>query len=209
MIGKYLKLASLGDVYKLTYFFDDTESFVNKTEHRYSYVRYNPRKNIQRYGLSVTSLDGKMNGIPDLDSLYEYNKENNTNIAEKDCNVPTQVYHEPEMKNLLTPFEGDLFRTHILRLDPGGFFPPHRDSFKNPECFRLLVPLMNCNPPNTYFILDGLIITNWELGRMYFVNTIKEHTLFNASFDSSYWLVLNINLNDATVNNVLNNLKVF
>jgi hypothetical protein len=34
--------------------------------------RYNPRKEINRYGLSVTSLDGQLGGI-DLDSLYEYN----------------------------------------------------------------------------------------------------------------------------------------
>ncbi|MBX3032387.1 MAG: hypothetical protein KF865_00555 [Bdellovibrionaceae bacterium] len=34
---------------------------------------YNPRKNIARQGLSLTSLDGGLGGIPDLDSLMEYN----------------------------------------------------------------------------------------------------------------------------------------
>ena len=33
------------------------------------WVQYNPRKNIPRYGLSITSLDGGFSGVPDLDSL--------------------------------------------------------------------------------------------------------------------------------------------
>ena len=135
-------------------------------------------------------------------------KENNTNISERDCNVPTTVYEEPHLKKFLEPFNEHLFRSHILRLDPGGYFPIHRDSFRNISCFRIIVPLSNCNPPSVYFIVDGKITSNWNLGKMYFVNTIKEHTLFNASFRPSYWLVLNVDLNDITIDTVLSNVVV-
>ena len=40
---------------------------------------YNTRKPNNRWGLSVTSLDGGLSGIPDLDSLSEYNKKYNNN----------------------------------------------------------------------------------------------------------------------------------
>jgi len=45
---------------------------------------YNVRKPNNRWGLSITSLDGELSGIPDLDSLYEYNKNNGTNITNQD-----------------------------------------------------------------------------------------------------------------------------
>ena len=46
------------------------------------WVQYNPRKNIPREGLSITSLDGGFSGIPDLDSLKEYNEQHNIYIDE-------------------------------------------------------------------------------------------------------------------------------
>jgi hypothetical protein len=208
MIENYLKLASLGDRYTLDFKLKKSTDFVRKTEEIYNYVKYNPRKEIKRYGLSITSLDGGVSGIPDLDSLLEYNKEHNTQISEKDCNVPTMVAEECVLKKFLEPFKDYLFRSHILRIDPGGYFPAHRDVYRNIDSFRLISPLSNCDPPYMYFILDGTITTNWDLGRMYFVNTIKEHTLFNASFNPSYWLVLNVDLNNVAVETVLHNLSI-
>ena len=208
MIEKYLRLASLGDVYSLNFKLRDPEAYVEWTEENYDYVRYNPRKDIKRYGLSVTSLDGELSGIPDLDSLVEYNRENNTHISERDCNVPTVLYKESRIKKFLEPFKEQLFRSHILRLDPSGYFPIHRDSFVNIDCFRIIVPLSNCNPPSVYFIVDEKIASNWDLGRMYFVNTVKEHTLFNASFKPSYWLVLNVDLSNTAIESVLRNVVV-
>ena len=38
----------------------------------FDWVKYNPRKDVNRWGLSITSLDGGLSGVPDLDSLYEY-----------------------------------------------------------------------------------------------------------------------------------------
>ena len=40
------------------------QKFVAWTEENFTYVRYNPRKPIERYGLSITSLDGGLSGNP-------------------------------------------------------------------------------------------------------------------------------------------------
>ena len=70
----------------------------------FEWKQYNPRKNINRYGLSVTSSDGTMNGI-DLDSIAEYNKENNTKYNESSFKTFTEVYHKcDETQKLVEPF---------------------------------------------------------------------------------------------------------
>ena len=86
----YQTLITYGSFYSLDLTMD-APSFVAWTEENFEYVQYNPRKPINRYGLSVTSLDGGVSGIPDLDSLGEYNKENNTQYTERDFETTTPV----------------------------------------------------------------------------------------------------------------------
>ena len=56
-------------------------------EENFDYVKYNHRKNINRLGLSVTSLDGGVTGVPDLDSLLQYNNIHGTNITNHQIKV--------------------------------------------------------------------------------------------------------------------------
>ena len=73
-------ITAYGDQIKLTInnhpdlILDNLKQFDN------NWTKYNPRKDINRWGLSVTNLDGKLGPGPDLDSLYEYNKENNEEV---------------------------------------------------------------------------------------------------------------------------------
>ena len=177
----------------------NSEKFVDWTEENFKYVRYNPRKPIDRWGLSITSYDGGLSGIPDLDSIGEYCVENNVSLEESDFNIPTEVYKQSrELQKILEPFKGHFYRTHILKLNPGGFFPKHRDlrqtNFNN---FRLIIPLKN---PCTFIVEDKIL--NWDIGTMYFVDTSKVHQLFNATEEPSYWLVLNVNLTEEIFNEV-------
>lgn len=204
---EFLTLATYGDQIELDINLNDHHNYIDWTERNFEYVRYNPRKDIERYGLSLTSLDGGLSGRPDLDSLYEYNKENNTSYTERDFNVFTAAFNYPNLQKIIEPWKNDIFRSHILKLNPGGYFPAHRDSKSAViDSFRLILPLGNCNPPSVYFIVDGTI-TNWNLGTLYYINTSKSHTLFNASFNPSYWIVFNIDCNIDTVNNVLQRTK--
>lgn len=199
----YYALALRGDQVALNLRMSDTDAFVEWTEENYEYVRYNPRKDVERYGLSITSHDGGLSGRPDLDSIYEYNAENNTTYKERDFDIPTPVYFHPDLNKMIEPWKEHVYRSHILKLNPGGFFPSHRDQRElEVDSFRLIIPLKNFNPPSTYFIADRRSLT-WDEGRMYFLNTVKAHTLFNASFAPSYWVVLNVDCNEDTVNEVL------
>lgn len=203
----YQTLTTYGTVFDLKCQLDCPENFIDWTEKNFKYVKYNPRKNIERYGLSITSLDGGVSGIPDLDSLYEYNNENNTKYTEEDFKVFTKVYDYEPLQTFLNPLKDHIFRSHIIKLGCGGFFPPHRDyNGINFTSFRLLVPLKNNNVPDFNFIIEDKIY-HWKPGVMYFIDTAKMHYLFNAGFDPSYFLVLNVKLNDNVVNYIIKNLK--
>ena len=179
--GDLIPLKLKCDVKKL---FDETEEFV--------YLKYNPRKDIERYGLSITSLDGSLNGI-DLDSIKEYNKENNTEYDELSFNKFTEVYNvSSEIQKIVEPFKNHIGRSHILHLAEGGYFPPHRDLpvyVEQQNSLRVLIPLKGCNPPDMYFMYEDKPL-HFEHGRAYFLNTNKSHNLF--AFKDSYMIVLNI-----------------
>jgi hypothetical protein len=151
-------------------------------------------------------LDGKLSGIPDLDSLLEYNRENNTDISELDIDKPTPVYEYalPYFKNI-APY---ICRTHVIRLNPCGSFPIHRDNKTyDIESFRLFVPLSNCNPPITYFILEDKIL-HFNKGYVYFIDTCLEHVLFNASASkTSSFIVINVKLCEESVDAVIKTLR--
>ena len=93
-----------------------------------SWKPYNRKKPNNRFGLSITSLDGGLSGIPDLDSLYEYNKLHNTSIDNQDINKYTEVYENmPTLQKIIKPWKPWLGRCHFLKLNSGGFFPEHYD----------------------------------------------------------------------------------
>ena len=198
----YYHLGALGTQYPLNFSIHNPSSVIKETEKKFDYVKYNPRKNIDRWGLSLTSLDGGMSGIPDLDSLKEYNRENNTEYEETDFCVPTKAYED--FKEVLDPFAPWLFRTHVLKLNPGGYFPPHRDNY-GLTSFRLIVPLHNIETPEYNFVVEKEIL-EWKKGQMYFLDTVKMHYLFNAGSNPSYWLVMNVRCIRESVEKVLYNL---
>jgi len=192
----YSRLLTYGDVIPLK-IECDTDRLREEIKD-FEFKQYNPRKPIPRYGLSITSLKGGLDGI-DLDSITEYNKENNVKYDEMTFKTLTDVYYKsPELQKVVDPFKEHLGRSHILYLPPGGYFPPHRDLpvFSDQQkSMRILIPLKDCNPPGLYFIYDGQIL-NFEHGRAYFVNTNKTHSL--VSYLWSYMVVLNVASNDIT-----------
>jgi len=155
---------------------------------------YQPHKpGYNRFGLSVTSLDGGFSGEPDLSSLREYNNLHNTNYWEADFTKRTNICEFlPELNTLLDFFENNLGRTHFLRLDKGGFFPPHRDNgaIVSVPTFRILVPINNFGINDMKWIQNEEIL-NLKLGQVYFINTTKIHSIFSF-VDECTMLVLNV-----------------
>ena len=207
----YNNILSFGDFIPLKITCDVSKLFDEIKEYKFS--KYNPRKNIPRYGLSITSLDGGFSGRPDLDSLKEYNIEHNVDLDEPDFKTLTPMW--PYVESALSKFKNHLGRTHIIKKTAGGQFPSHRDHYEREnKSFRLFLPIYNCNPPFNYFILDDKIL-NFEHGRMYFLNTCKEHIVFTSgrggksSFGAEYvsmYIVANVNLSEETTDLVLHNM---
>lgn len=157
------------------------------------WVRYQPHKPNNRYGLSVTSLDGGFSGEPDLYSLREWNQMNGTNYWEADFKVRTNVVEFiPELNPFLDFFGNNLGRVHFLKLNAGGFFPPHRDNgaIIDSPTFRILVPISNFGKNQMKWIQEEEVLP-LETGRTYFINTTRPHSLFSFTDDCTM-LVLNI-----------------
>ncbi len=156
---------------------------------------YQPHKQgYNRFGLSVTSLDGNFSGDPDLYSLREYHKMYCKAYNELDFKNRTNVDEFiPELNDFLNFWEPYLGRTHFLRLDRGGFFPPHRDNgaIVDVPTFRILVPINNFGTNDMKWIQEEEIL-NLRLGHTYFINTSRLHSLFSF-VDNCLMLVLNVN----------------
>lgn len=150
-----------------------------------SWRPYNPQKHFNRFGVSLTSLDGSDSGTPDLDSLLEHNQQHGTNFKEADFRQPTTWG-----KKIIGDFSErfDCGRSHILRLDQGGFFPYHRDSDR--ETFRIIYTIQNCSPHEMSWVLERKVLELQDR-RWYYVNTKIKHALFSF-VDGVAFVVFNV-----------------
>ena len=205
------RIFHLGDVIELRPRLNCPSLMDNLELYDDKWFKYNPRKDIKRYGLSIINDTGELVPGPDLDSLPQYNKENNTTLSEIDFKTPTPVFEIDQIKGLLTPMKNFLLRTHFLKLPPGGYFPPHRDEALRDEnrmlSFRILSPIYNTDFPNVQFMLDSNFV-NFKQGSLYVVNTFKSHSLVNMSTDDSIWLVINAEISDDSVDFIHSNMSV-
>ena len=204
-VSLYHHLFSLGNVIPLNIYVDPEDLTQNISNYKEHFKIYNPRKKgHNRFAISLTSLDGGFSGKPNLGSIYEYNQENKTNYDECDFREPTPLFKSCEsLKTALQPFEGAIGRSHIIRLDKGGFFPPHRDfSINSFRLFFSLAPLTNYA-----FILNEkkLFLTQNQL---YCLNTRLTHSLFSFE-DNSLFAVFNIDLSESSIKNLYKNLDAF
>ena len=167
---------------------------------------YNSRKNFNRYGISLTSIDGKQDGT-DLDSLYELEKEHGKQYSETDFTTPTPAYQTlKSLQPIAKIFGDDTCRSHLIKLEAGGFFPPHRDSPGLDDTIRLVVFLSRCGDSEFEFILDGKLIS-FVKASLYYVNTRLIHSCFSYK-GGTVMAVYNIKVSERSVSNIINHLEV-
>lgn len=179
------RLSMMGDWLELD-IFDHDKLMEEIAPFKDDWKPYNTRKPNNRWGLSVTSLDGGLSGIPDLDSLSEYNKKYNTNITNHDIDKPTPVYEaSPTLQSILEPFKPWLGRCHFLKLDEGGFFPEHYDINKTTYDYdeiRLIGFVHNCNKHFLKFVYEDTI-PQYDDSNLFYFNANKRHTVFSTVDD--------------------------
>jgi len=193
----YERVLSYGNIFQLGLQCDPQK--LRKEIANFSFAKYNPNKDINRYGLSITSLDGEMNG-PDLDTL------NGKDYDELDFTELTEVYYKSkEAQKIIEPFLPWLGRTHFLNIKKGGYFPPHRDEVSGKqEAFRIIVPLHHFNPPHNYMIYNDEVVRLNE-GYAYFMNTNIVHGNFSFSNDT-LMMIMNIKANKFSFKELLKNM---
>ena len=201
----HYELFSLGNIIPLDIYIDSRELQKDILSFKEHFKPYNPRKkDYNRWGLSITSYDGGFSGSPDLDSLYEYNQIHNTNFKESDFREFSPFFKSSKaLQTVLKPFEDSMGRSHILRLDKGGFFPPHRDL--DFHSFRLFCSITSTN--RYVFILDGQKVS-FKKEQFYCLNTRLSHSLFSFGNNSLY-AVFNIDLDKNSIQNIYKNLTSF
>lgn len=200
-------IINLGDVIELNLPTWDLARTIKILDSNIGWKKYNPRKNINRKGLSVTSLDGEYGGVPDLDSLTEYNRENNTRFVDRDFTVKTDIVNKiPELNDILNVFD-DHGRCHFIKLDMGGFFPPHRDnlSYDGIQTFRIVVPITGFDFKNAIWLQEHKPLFLVP-GNAYFINTSKIHSLFSY-VDGTYMFVMNVNASKKSIHTLASRLR--
>ena len=204
-------VSSYGDVIELGFDTVDVIAHKDLILNHPGWRQYNSYKDgYNRYGLSMTSLDGGYSGVPDLESLMEYYKDTGELYYDKDFKVRTPISYEiPEVSELFDFFGDSVGRSHFLRLDRGGFFPPHRDhEFSLPNnMFRIIVPFYNFHSSNMTWVFDGKVVQLRE-GYTYFMNTTKAHSLFSYD-DGCTMLVLNVSATENTMNRLVRKMRVY
>ncbi len=183
-LTKYL---SMEDLMKFRYNFDAKSAWQELQQYpRDTWPRYNPRKPIERYCLDLTQVPG---GNDNVSSLKEYNDSTGKRLLNQDFTEPTEIYHNlPTIKNVLEPFRPWLGRTHIIRIDAGGYFPPHYDTVTvdyDMYDVRLVAAIHNINNMSFKWLYntDDRVIPMTD-GELWIINTGKPHSVFSFKNDA-------------------------
>lgn len=193
-------LCNLGDTVKLKLNFD-TGSVLNKLDQfKDNWCPYNVKKDKvnNRWGLPLTSHTGDVMDNYHLNSFGYMQRYHDIEMKEENFTTPTEVYNTlTEISNIVEIFKPDIGRVHLLRIDQGGYFPPHRD-FPGvaPEYFRLLAVFGKCKPENFVHTIDGKLFYP-DPGFVYFCNFQLDHALASFS-DGLYALILTVKINQRT-----------
>jgi len=116
----------------------------------------------------------------------------NKRLLDVDFNHKTEVYHElKSLHPLLEPF-GTLGRTFLVKVNAGGWFPPHKDY---PLIIRKTIRIVaflskNCDSDSFEWSHSG-VKQDIIPGRAYWVDTMKAHRTHSWK-DNSIHLIVNI-----------------
>ena len=200
-------LCNLGDMVKLKLKVNGHDLVQQLSQFESNWCPYNQKKDAHnnRWGLPVTSHTGDVMDNYHLNSFGHMQRYHDVEMKEENFTTPTEVYKNiPQLASLVDVFAPDIGRVHLLRVDEGGFFPPHRDfPGVGPEYFRLLCTFGKAQPENYAHILDKQLIYP-DPEYVHFINFQKEHSVFSYT-NGLYSLILTIKLNQRTHDLIIKN----
>ena len=127
---------------------------------------------VPRYGIPMVNLSGNLDedDDPSRQPLDEYYQNSHKIKHDAEIKTKTEVCNMKTLQPLkiLYPY---LIRSSILKWDKGGFFAPHCDVFIPAPNLRIWGTTSN----NMKLIIDKKIQKNIEPGRIYIIDTAKEH----------------------------------
>lgn len=197
-------LTSLGSYVKLNISIDEHQVLDQLSQFNDNWCPYNTHHEfINRWGLPITSKSGDIMDICHLENYSYLQEYHDKNINESEFSVPTEVYYAiPEIKKVVDIFSPDIGRVHLLKVDKGGYFPPHRDFIGySPEYFRIICVFGNCSETDYVQMLHDQPFRP-SSSNLYFVNFQLNHSVFSFT-DGLYNLIITVKLNERTHNLIL------
>jgi len=82
------------------------------------------------------------------------------------------------------------FRIRIMKLAPGGWIIPHKDSLKQEENHIGPVNIALNNPDDCKFYMDNIGYLPWRAGRMMKLNLYNVHSVYNHSNQDRYHIIV-------------------
>jgi hypothetical protein len=201
----FTKYTSMEDWKKFRYTIDHESLTQELAQYpRSTWPRYNPRKPIERYCLDLTQTPY---GNDNVSSLKEYNAATGNNFRNQDFTKLTEVYEKlPTVQKLLDPFKPWLGRSHIIRIDAGGYFPPHYDTVVvDDEVYDVrMIACINNIDKNSFKWLHEDKAVPLETGQVWLANTGKPHSVFSFT-DDAIIMVANLRFDKHLFAEFLNN----
>ena len=94
-------------------------------------------------------------------------------------------------------------RCHYIKLEPGGFFPWHRDHDR--DTIRLIYTVENCEYEKFVWLEDEKLL-KLENRKWYYINTKKKHSVF--SFHTSIFAVFNVLTTNENISKLIKHFRI-
>jgi hypothetical protein len=97
------------------------------------------------------------------------------------------------------------FRIRIMKLSPGGYVIPHKDSLDESENHIGPINFALNNPENCNFYMDGVGYLPWVAGRFMKLNLYNVHAVWNRSNEDRYHIIVHGIAGKSWSERILNN----
>jgi hypothetical protein len=104
---------------------------------------------------------------------------------------------------------GVYYRIRIMKVAPGGYVLPHRDTIDLRESHIGPTNLALNNPEGCDFFMDGIGKLPWKQGRAIKLNLYNVHAVYNNSDEDRYHIIIHGRYGHSWENRIFNNYNIW